>query len=135
MTDIFYGWRRKAGCITLVMALLFMSVWIRSTFKGDFSRREWGPVSYVFISAEGEMKGLSWNSSGGFRGNDISFGLSPGYLLRSHAATAVDLRTANVPFHEFRLQYWSIVIPLTMLSACLLLAKPRVAKPKIVHEN
>jgi hypothetical protein len=33
------------------------------------------------------------------------------------------------------IQYWSLVIPLALLSAYLLLGKPRIVKPKIAVEN
>jgi hypothetical protein len=33
MRDLFRGWRRKVGCVTLVMALMLIAVWIRS-FRG-----------------------------------------------------------------------------------------------------
>jgi hypothetical protein len=125
MWSFFHGWRRKAGVATLVMACLSGGIWFRSTFKGDYLRRERGAISDVFISANGELKCLSWKSSGRLRGNDISLGISPGFLSKGYNATADELGTSNVPFHEFRLQYWSIAIPLTLLSAYLILWKPR----------
>lgn len=35
MREFFYGWRRKVGCVTLVMALLFVGAWIRSLNNFD----------------------------------------------------------------------------------------------------
>jgi hypothetical protein len=35
MGDFFHGWRRKAGCVTLVAAMIFMSGWIRSLTRFD----------------------------------------------------------------------------------------------------
>lgn len=43
--------------------------------------------------------------------------------------------SVNVDFTFLTIPYWSIVIPLTLLSAYLLLSKPRVAKPTAVTEN
>ena len=36
MGSIFQGWRRKIGLMTLVLALAFMSGWVRSFNTGDF---------------------------------------------------------------------------------------------------
>ncbi|MDB5343331.1 MAG: hypothetical protein JWP89_1708 [Schlesneria sp.] len=123
--QFFHGWRRKLGGVTLLIACVFMAIWGRSAFKGDYLRRERGPVSHVFVSANGELKSLSWKSSGRLRGDEISLGLAPGFLSKSYNATTEELGTSKVPFHEFRLQYWSITIPLTLLSAFLILSKPR----------
>jgi hypothetical protein len=35
MYTFFHGWRRKSGCVSLVMALLFMSLWIKCRFVVD----------------------------------------------------------------------------------------------------
>ena len=120
-----HGWRRKAGVVSLVVACVSMGIWFRSTFKGDYLRQERGSISHVFISADGELKSLSWKSSGQLKGNDISLGLSPGFLSKSYTTTVNELTTSNVSFREFHLPYWSITIPLTLLSAYLILWKPR----------
>lgn len=36
MRAFFHGWRRKVGCVTLVMALVFVAGWIRSFVVDDF---------------------------------------------------------------------------------------------------
>ena len=35
MSEVFRGWRRKTGCITLLMACIFMGQWIRIRFALD----------------------------------------------------------------------------------------------------
>ena len=35
MGDFFHGWRRKIGVVTLVMALVFVSGWVRSLCAED----------------------------------------------------------------------------------------------------
>jgi len=35
MGDFFKGWRRKAGCVTLVMACTFAAAWVRSFIVED----------------------------------------------------------------------------------------------------
>lgn len=36
MREVFHGWRRKLGAVTLLMALLFMGEWIRSVVVADY---------------------------------------------------------------------------------------------------
>ena len=36
MGSFFQGWRRKIGLMTLLLALVFMSGWVRSFITGDF---------------------------------------------------------------------------------------------------
>ena len=35
MAAFFHGWRRKTGCVTLMMALLLMALWVRSDWQVD----------------------------------------------------------------------------------------------------
>ena len=35
MSDIFHGWRRKAGCVTLLLALTMLTGWLRSHLVTD----------------------------------------------------------------------------------------------------
>ena len=35
MPTFFHGWRRKAGCVTLVMAWVFARMWERSPYSDD----------------------------------------------------------------------------------------------------
>ncbi|MEI8382091.1 MAG: hypothetical protein WCJ09_18315 [Planctomycetota bacterium] len=35
MREFFYGWRRKVGCVTLIIAFFFAGAWIRSRNKFD----------------------------------------------------------------------------------------------------
>ena len=35
MVEFFKGWRRKIGCVTLLMALVFMAGWLRNYFIRD----------------------------------------------------------------------------------------------------
>ncbi len=60
MKEFFYGWRRKAGCVALVVACLFMGLWARSRFyEDDFRFRVGRHAVYVFHSFE---SGLAWIS-------------------------------------------------------------------------
>ena len=61
MREFFKGWRRKAGCVTLVMVLLLTSAWIRSYVAGDVLRVEFRDsprkaLSYYAESVHGGVR-------------------------------------------------------------------------------
>ncbi len=35
MGDFFHSWRRKMGCVTLMLALMWMALWMRSRDRFD----------------------------------------------------------------------------------------------------
>src|SRR5258708_4117292 len=55
MHTFFHGWRRKAGCVALVMACVFTGIWIRSYRIVDtFSfHPDNGPRHYLTLSPYG----------------------------------------------------------------------------------
>jgi hypothetical protein len=58
MSDFFHGWRRKAGCVTLVMACVVTSAWIRSLYLRE--RFERGSLNKLtIISANGSFR-VQW---------------------------------------------------------------------------
>ena len=102
MKDFFRGWRRKAGCVTLVMACVFMAGWIRTlTTYEELSFR---------VSANLELL--------------IESGVGVFYFGR-----VIEKDAHHFAVLEYcRLPYWLLVTILTFLSAYLLLGKPRPAK-------
>ena len=145
MGDLFKPLRRKIGVVTLVMVCVFSVGWVRSfgisdvmeCFPSESSMIRlisWGgivscsyqigkpPVKYVkwFLffayenqySFETEFEGCQWVWRVGHMG------------VATCSDTTSDSIAAVSP-------YWSIVIPLTLLSAYLLLSKPRIAKPSL----
>jgi hypothetical protein len=109
--EFFTGWRRKAGCVTLAMALVLTVGWMRSRSYQDLL---WIQSSY---------------------GNGIVYSASGGINVAWRSGT-----TFTTPYGRISLQidegehpgdvpYWRLVLPLTLLSAWLLLIKPRPAKP------
>ena len=123
MWDFFKGWRRKAGCVTLLMAALIAGSWIRSLALYEHA---WGASGRFWIAhARGcihvhvsyEQNWLFSSPSWGWQStpdNDEESSLSPLWDWTSTSAwTAI-----SVP-------HFGIVIPLTLLSAYLLLHKTR----------
>ena len=145
MREFFKPLRRKIGVVTLVIACVLVLGWVRSFSLTDFVQVEFSSQSCVFVesSAQTICAGMertnpsaiwhifpAWQttpSSGIKPLDDINtfkwyakwhdFGIGGSYL--------------NYPGHlllELQAPYWPIVIPLTLLSAYLLLSKPRAKK-------
>lgn len=108
--EFFHGWRRKAGCVTLMLAVLLMALWIRSDILFDQIAFD----GNLFISNSGC---LAWDWQA-WRGCDAD-------LTDWHSEKAS-------PFDEawyfgrdgVRFPYWALVVPLTLVSAYLIFRKP-----------
>ena len=115
MREFFQGWRRKAGLATLAMACLLTVAWMRSFVIGDRLQ----VASHFLISAGG---GVEWQFD---RTGDLidwtSAPVDPDGIFFLFRMGSQIRRTIY-------LSYWSLVLPLTLLSAWLLLIKPRPAK-------
>ena len=146
--------RRKVGVVTLVTACVFSSGWVRSMRCTDSLRIKCGSFSNdEIVSDDGHLlwnhqiinlrqlispvswPRISW-SVYSFKGlgrigdEKIAFQIKSlrcgvGY----HSATiSRDGKIVSVPSNlVFFAPYWPIVIPLTLLSAWLLLSKPRTS--------
>lgn len=153
MPEVLKGWRRKAGCVTLVMACGLMGMWIRSHFvvemisnaaDGDWElKTAAGDViwSRNSISSNGNSftpmgvrRGLTWESkpylAADFRlPNDFVF-VTRRQIPGAEYATASQTIQVFVNKMVFTVRYWRVsllwaAIPLTLLSAYLLLWTPR----------
>lgn len=138
MRDLFKPWRRKIGAATLVMACVFAAGWVRSLSTLDFIRLPRGNCAvisgsqrfYVFFGSS-----VMYHMQRADTGNDMVVKLFPSpheiiYLYDVDSLPAPDqlgvYRSADATQPLSRMiPYWSLVIPLTLLSACLLLSKRR----------
>ena len=147
MREFFQGWRRKAGLVTLAMACVLATVWMRSQSKADcvvlpigksvlcnFASDQFG-LRFVWTNRFPNPSSFSTNwtsqpldrlpkrtrpldeNSPSYEWNvcGVHFGSDEVNLSRMHFGVCV------VP-------YCHVVLPLTLLSAWLLLIKPRPAK-------
>ena len=147
MREFFRGWRRKAGVVTLVMACALTGLWMRSQHMRDSLQvRIADNAAYICISNESELvwQSLSHEATEevqlrrfavshipvsqnrvhfghGWRrtekedyGHSVSFKTIPG------SRTEIDAQLA-----AWKLPHWCVVLPLTLLSAYLLLWTPR----------
>jgi len=97
MLAFFHGWRRKMGVATLVFGCVFMALWVRSYAVFD---------SYEYRS-------------------NTHLDSNAGALSCVTDLYRYQLATRPSPIVHWNIPYWSIVLPLTLLSAYLLLSKPR----------
>jgi hypothetical protein len=148
MHTFFHGWRRKCGVATLIVALAFWCLWVRSLILIDmFDFAFWGcshrivvmdgclawDRAYPFTADQaafqdpsGKVAPTGWASirSGGHISifdlcGDVKWqwrGL--GFAHGSHQAWETTNTVTLIP-------YWFLAIPLTLLSAYLILWKPR----------
>lgn len=118
MGEYFRRWKRKAGCVTLVVACVFMAGWVRSI----------GYIDSLGIRYQQQLPGLIV----GFRSSRGRFGMiNTGvndpcpHGWSSIPITAVSPRVERRMQFWFDFPYWLTVIPLMLLSTWLLFSKPR----------
>lgn len=154
MGEFFHGWRRKAGCVTLMMACVLMCGWIRSfvgreyalflcdndttnrlvSFNGKIdwerfhqegpkrlSRSQFSDAETILENDKKRDCELKWTFLGFGRGE-----------YRSELLDLFKSSNPHLPFESLTqsvwiIPYWSVVLPLTLLSAYLILWKPRKA--------
>lgn len=139
MHSFFHGWRRKTGFVTLVMALAFVGGWIRSLSVTDSWQFPVGNRWHVgFVSHGGqfscgwdnleeamsyEWRSFEWRKSVAYQFHNIRFDFSGGKAPKCGGGKPSQLM----------ISYWSITLPLTLLSAYLLLV-PSTKQPRIASQ-
>lgn len=154
MPTYFKPLRRKIGVVTLALACVFMAGWVRSLsldemvvlsksdHKIDRLLLASGVIVWERFLSDLPISGDYWTISalfGQVEGRDFyfemkntlenvqwkwkSFGIGIGCCEQSHLP-----RHTNSLITVMMVTYWSVVIPLTLLPAWLLLSKPRLAK-------
>ncbi len=130
MNTFFHGWRRRVGCVTLVVALGFMGCWIRSLSVTDFCQLPVGRLCNAdFVSHNGRFS-CGWAlPTGPTRFNWRNFDNRGPIAIRSRSLY-FDFTDGTAPNSsgiqsQLIIPYWSIAIPLTLLSGYLILWQPR----------
>jgi hypothetical protein len=134
MREFLRGWKRKLGCMTLVIACAFAAPWIRSySICDDFTLSKHGQFDSL-VSVDGQL----FTTSGPYRGPDefrrTTRRAQPIQNLwagrfewqwRCCGFGSASSSTQNRTIYLKIIPYWSVVLPLTLMSAYLLLSKPR----------
>ena len=155
MREFFRGWRRKLGVLTLGVAVVLMAGWVRSMTTHDWLYFP-GHVSYESFQGLLQRKHKYWVSKA-----PIQWRSERNHEYNKHKVFLGENADPHWQWNWFRFRfdddrrfspvsessglrgiriwsipYWSIVIPLTLLSAWLLCSKPRAsAKPKSSSES
>ncbi|MBS0205692.1 MAG: hypothetical protein JSS49_22550 [Planctomycetes bacterium] len=136
MREFFHGWRRKAGLTTLVVAMMLSGAWMRSYHLPDSlgdSRNPWlisHDGNLVWVSQSGPHKYPQvWDWYRFYTTDPVIFaqGFRPAFewkCVRQRGFVVLEFGR-----HEFwgyavnwlRIPYWTIALPLTLLSAYLIL--------------
>jgi hypothetical protein len=135
MKEFFKPWRRKIGVVTLVVACVLMVWWVRSVSISDQANFHIDNADLFIVSFDGTFRLFVHIDE--FK--DADYGVKPGELpFVDWRPIVVDPSKKLETFvwrSEWKWQsrvipFWSIVIPLTILSAWLLLSKPRRSRIK-----
>lgn len=157
MGEFFRAWRRKIGVVTLVVALASTAGWVRSSLNYNGIEIVFSKTRYSFTSIKGLIGGFYAHSDQArVVKREIRF---PSFAIEANDKSEINLGEGSWGLGEFRyrrrsefwghysdlvqtagppvlvdliavqIPYWSIVAPLTLLSACLLLTKPRPKSP------
>lgn len=124
MREFLHSWNRRAGCVTLVMALVVTGTWVRSLCCYDHVDFAIGDRQHIIYSLNGTISWWSWDLTGNRatrRTNGWgSMFIPEGGGFSGTTLTPPQYRPASTSFH-----YWTIAIPLTIVSAGLLRIQPR----------
>ncbi len=123
MREFFHGWRRKAGCLALVMALILIGQWIRSRIVSDRMDVAWGGRQHAIISAGGSV--YWWRDIAKADWFRVKVGYSPAEDVVMAQADYWRLERRHPERSVIPIPLLFLAIPLTLLSAYLILWKPR----------
>jgi hypothetical protein len=149
MREFFRGWRRKVGCVTLMVACILLCGWVRSRTKTDELRIYFSGMHPMVIHSTVESVAVTFPTERHL-GNK-PFGLwwsttepwpisqrerPPITWQESWEWRWLGITQIDKPYHKaLAVSYWSLVIPLTLLSAYLILWKPRKRSPQLAVDT
>ena len=154
MGEFFKGWRRKIGLVTLALAMVLMCGWFRSYSASDWLSIHTGEFtiqslasmdcSLVWGGIDGRESKFVPNIHMWHTGEAISIdddrlhkdgrqrfrwlGFEVVDFYEEYYVGDMQPPLATVRSTIWIFPYWSLVLPLTLLSAWLILMKPRKAK-------
>ncbi|MDB5346989.1 MAG: hypothetical protein JWP89_5366 [Schlesneria sp.] len=144
MYTFFHGWRRKAGVVTLVMAIALMAMWLRSYLFNDEVSFPCGQSTCFVSSIHARLSlGRQTPSHSSDRVKWRAFNLSRINVTDTqescdlqicrrwggfrHESGTLKYERSRIEIEQWTIPYWSIAVPLTLLSAYLIVWMPRKA--------
>ena len=156
MGDYFKPWRRKIGVFIWMLACASAVGWIRSEIAIDVVATYAQNITFNLYSTNGTLRLVATGDVSAQQSALIAFGSITNAdflrLYRGHPLIPKILcfpdSNRNALFGSLQIlflspsfivdneiHYWAVTIPLTLLSAWLLLIKPRVVEPKSVTDK
>lgn len=153
MRKIFYGWRRKAGVVVLLVALLLIGRWMRGQRIADIIGL-YNDDNREILFLQTSRDGLMWEHQVAQKDKMPAVPIWRRTVLKSDGPVmpfddpnwlllnTMDRRWRLCGFDFGRwhttkmngcsvtywnIPYWSVILPLTLLAASLILSKPRIA--------
>jgi hypothetical protein len=125
MGDFFHGWRRKVGCLLLAVAVALTSGWVRSLKVSEMAWCDFYGHSVMLAHGNGRLQWLRSTAD-----PLVSFD----YRWKPHAdRNRIFLDNPWWKWDQYNLTvpYWSLVIPLILVSAWLILTPHRYAPKQL----
>ena len=157
MNDFFRGRRRKSGCVTLVVACAVLLVWIRSLIVEDNIVIEGSPSTHSLVSSGGTCK---WTRISPVERNHriqwVTTDIKPDrkdvwkgrqthwrwkwcgfdFGVVTFSTTLWKYNITSTELHKvWQIPYWSVVLPLALLSTYLIIGKRRKPKPQSTPDS
>lgn len=128
MGDFFRGWRRKVGCVSLVLACAVTCLWMRSLSVADIGTFAITALGSTY-SLHSQNGTTEWYILAGQPSHNFHWWFSSPIINYSHLVGAEQVHllsnSAGKPVFVIVLAHWMIVLPLTLISTWLLLVRPR----------
>lgn len=141
MHTFFHSWRRKAGCVTLVIACAVFLMWMRSySFEDrvncasgmsvhDFLSRcgtiQWHKSTPAWIASGWSTQALSPSDNQIYDRDPEFFKTNLSWEWLGFISCETRFQFSDLKDRVWIAPYWMAVLPLTLLSAYLILWKPR----------
>jgi hypothetical protein len=146
MREFFRGWRRKVGCVTLVMACVFAVAWVRSFFIWDVLTFPVGRDASFEVLSSSDRFLMSYVEHNGFLNEPFhtttswrNQGVRPWWDVAEFGSTTQAVSIPPATGMVKRLSVGSsqkaLTIPLTLLSAYLILWKHRTRQCLLRRPN
>ena len=151
MGEFFRGWKRKIGVLTLLIACVLMLGWVRSLSIEDAATLSGKTTHLILTSSQSKMVLTRHRDATGMTAASYQAGWTSNPITDVWASTPIEkerfwkrfgfnfeigtvttvgfYQQAQVEYCNLVVPYWSIVIPLIMLSAFLLLSNPGPSTP------